>query len=64
MRGVYTPVTKIRRKVFAEVARFAYENKDFSEIDKIPYKIIPGEVVSTRYMNCFPATGSCGFPLT
>lgn len=48
MRGVYTPVTKIRRKVFAEVARFAYENKDFSEIDKIPYKIIPGEVAQYR----------------
>ena len=48
MRGIYTPVTKIRRKVFAEVARFAYEGKDFSEIDKIPYKIIPGEIAQYR----------------
>ncbi len=48
MRGIYTPVTKIRRKVFTEVARFAYEGKDFSEIDKIPYKIIPGEIARYR----------------
>ncbi|MBQ3553445.1 MAG: 4Fe-4S dicluster domain-containing protein [Clostridia bacterium] len=48
MRGVYTPVTKIRRKVFSEVARFAYEEKDFSEIDKIPYRIIPGEIARYR----------------
>ena len=25
MRGIYTPVTDIRRKVFTEVARMAYE---------------------------------------
>ncbi len=48
MRGIYTPVTKIRRKVFTEVARFAYEKKDFHEIDNIPYKIIPGEIAHYR----------------
>ncbi len=48
MRGIYTPVTNIRRKVFTEVARFAYEGKDFSEIEKIPYTIIPGEVAKYR----------------
>ncbi len=48
MRGVYTPVTKIRRKVFAEVARFAYEDQEFSAIDKIPYRIIPGEIARYR----------------
>jgi hypothetical protein len=34
MRGLFTPITKIRRQVFTEVARFAYErdleNSDFS----------------------------------
>ena len=25
MRGIYTPVTDIRRKVFTEVARMSYE---------------------------------------
>lgn len=48
MRGIYTPVTEIRRKVFAEVARFAYEKKEFSEIDTLPYQIIPGEVALYR----------------
>ena len=48
MRGIYTPVTKIRRKVFKEVASFAYEGKDFSEIDELPYKIIPGEIAKYR----------------
>ena len=52
MRGIYTPVTNIRRKVFTEVARFAYEGKDFSEIEKIPYTIIPGEVAKYRDSVC------------
>ncbi len=48
MRGVYTPVTKIRRQVFAEIARLAYEHDDYSYIDQLPYKIIPGEVPTYR----------------
>ncbi len=48
MRGIYTPVTKIRRQVFAEVARLAYEGGDYSRIVEIPYKIIPGEVPTYR----------------
>lgn len=48
MRGLYTPVTKIRRQVFAEVARLAYEGGDFKRVENIPYKIIPGEIPQYR----------------
>lgn len=52
MRGIYTPVTDIRRKVFTEVARMAYEGNDMSDYAKqvrdLPYKIIPGEVGQLR----------------
>jgi len=48
MRGLYTPITKIRRQVFSEIARFAYErpldSDDFSALYETPYQIIPGEV--------------------
>ena len=52
MRGIYTPVTDIRRKVFTEVARMAYEVTDRQDIDylmrELPYEIIPGEERSLR----------------
>ena len=52
MRGIYTPVTDIRRKVFTEVARMAYEVSDKQDIDylmrELPYEIIPGEERSLR----------------
>lgn len=46
MRGIYTSVNDIRKRVFAEVARLSYEYKDgdLSQMELIPYKIIPGEV--------------------
>ncbi len=47
MRGIYTPVTKIRRQIFKKVAELAYSG-DFSHVDEIPYEIIPGEVASYR----------------
>jgi [FeFe] hydrogenase (group B1/B3) len=47
MRGIFTPVTKIRRHVFTAVARYAYErdrdvdtHRDFYSI---PYQISPDE---------------------
>ena len=47
MRGIYTPVTDIRRKVFTEVARMAYEVNELSDYEQLmrelPFKIIPGE---------------------
>ena len=49
MRGIYTSVTDIRRKVFTEVARMAYEGGDYAQqIAKLPYKIVPGEVATLR----------------
>lgn len=47
MRGIYTSVNDIRKHVFAEVARLSYKYKDdgdLSEMEQIPYRIIPGEV--------------------
>lgn len=42
-------VTDLRRKVFAEVARVAYESEDIaSDIEAIPYKITPDEVPRYR----------------
>lgn len=49
MRGIYTSVTDIRRKVFTEVARMAYDGGDYAQkITKIPYKILPGEIATLR----------------
>ena len=48
MRGIYTSVTDIRRKVFTEVARLAYEGGDYSRIEQLPYKIVPGEEARYR----------------
>ena len=45
MRGIYTSVIDIRRKVFTEVARLAYEGGDYAKkIEQLPFKILPGEL--------------------
>lgn len=49
MRGIYTPVTKIRRQIFKKVAELAYNyDGDYSRVDELPYEIIKGEVASYR----------------
>jgi [FeFe] hydrogenase (group B1/B3) len=57
MRGVYTNLTDIRRRVFAEVARIVYEtaeqpgwtDADFdNHFEQLPYEIVPGEVATYR----------------
>lgn len=49
MRGIYTPVTKIRRQVFSEIAKLGYKgSQDFSELEDLPYKIIPGQTPTYR----------------
>lgn len=48
MRGTHTYVNDLRRQVFTEIARLAYEGGDYSRIDDLPYKIIPGEVAEHR----------------
>lgn len=48
MRGVYTPVTTIRRQIFAEIARLAYEDDGYKKVIESPFRIIPGEVATYR----------------
>ncbi len=57
MRGVYTNLTDIRRRVFAEVAKIVYEtaghpemtDRDFDrQFEQLPYDIIPGDVATYR----------------
>ncbi len=49
MRGIETPVVKLRRKVFVEVARVAYESENVNDdIEAIPYKITPNEIPQYR----------------
>ncbi|MFA9379181.1 MAG: 4Fe-4S dicluster domain-containing protein [Lachnotalea sp.] len=48
MRGLYSSKTEIRRKIFKEVAKMAYEGGDFTRVEQLPYKIIPGEMASFR----------------
>ena len=49
MRGVHSIVDDIRRGVFKEVAKLAYEGGDMSRVDLIPYQMIPGDVAQHRY---------------
>ena len=52
MRGIYTPVTDVRRKVFTEVARMAYEADEMADyaalMRDLPFKIVPGEESELR----------------
>ncbi|MGN0664187.1 MAG: 4Fe-4S dicluster domain-containing protein [Negativibacillus sp.] len=43
MFELYSSVIDIRRKVFAELARLAYEDGDIHRFAALPYNIIPGE---------------------
>ena len=49
IRGIYSTITDIRRQVFTEVARMGYEGGDYSRIEDLPYKIVPGEVARHRH---------------
>lgn len=48
MRGVHSVTDDLRKNVFKEVAQLAYEGGDYSRIDQLPYKIIPGNVARYR----------------
>jgi [FeFe] hydrogenase (group B1/B3) len=49
MRGVQTQKSLLRRKVFTEIARMAYNGDDpKTTLDELPYKIIPGEMATYR----------------
>ena len=49
MRGLETPVRKIRKQVFEEVAKVAYESDNINnDIEAIPYIITEGDVPKYR----------------
>ena len=48
MRNIKCGVADIRRRVFAEVAKLAYEGGDYTRIEKLPYEIVPGEIGRER----------------
>lgn len=39
MKGIYTDKSRIRHKVFTEVARFAYEGGGKEVLNELPYKM-------------------------
>lgn len=43
MRGIPSLITDIRKKVFTEVAKLAYESGDYTQAEDLPYVIVPGE---------------------
>ena len=43
MRGIPSLITDIRKKVFTEVARMAYDGGDYSRAEDLPYVIVPGD---------------------
>ena len=48
MRNLKCFIADMRKRVFAEVARLAYEGGDYRRMEKLPYEIIPGEVGNHR----------------
>lgn len=49
LKGIFTVIAKVRRDVFTEVAKFAYEgDNDYNKLEEIPYKIISGEIATVR----------------
>ena len=43
MRGIPSLITDIRKKVFTEVARMAYNGGDYTNAEDLPYRIVPGD---------------------
>ena len=48
MRNFKCYIADLRKRVFAEVARLAYEGGDSRRMEKLPYEIVPGEVGNQR----------------
>ena len=53
MRNFKCSIADMRKQVFAEVARLAYEGGDYRRMEKLPYKIVPGEVGITPSYTLF-----------
>ena len=63
MRGVYTNLTEIRRKVFREVAKICYRMGDEPKMDRkqiddafdeLPFQILPGDVATPSMEHRLP----------
>ncbi|MDO5712965.1 MAG: 4Fe-4S dicluster domain-containing protein [Tissierellia bacterium] len=48
MKESYMSIMNIRRRVFSEVARIAYEDSDLEELEDASYRLFPGEVATVR----------------
>ena len=48
MRGIPSLITDIRKRVFTEIARMAYEGGDYTRAEDLPYVIVPGDKVLHR----------------
>ena len=49
MRGLDTPVSKLRKQIFTEVAKVAYESEHVNnDIEAIPYRVTPGDAPRFR----------------
>ncbi len=48
MRGIKTAKSRLRKTIFTEVAKLAFEGWDAKKFENLPYKIIKGEVAQYR----------------
>ena len=48
MKESYVDLVRIRRQVFAKVAKLAYDGTDLSELEKACFEILPGEIATYR----------------
>lgn len=37
MRGIQTPVRNVRRRIFKEIAKFGYEQRNLQDLEDLPY---------------------------
>ena len=56
MRVINTPIKELRKQVFTEVAKVAFDSSNINDdIEAIPYKITPGDAPLYResiYRSC------------
>ena len=48
MKGIETNVSRIRRRIFKEIAKLSYEGEDYLKLNDLPYEIIKGEKAEFR----------------
>lgn len=49
MRGISTPISELRKQIFVEVSKVAYESESVNnDIEAIPYRVTPGDAPRFR----------------